>query len=91
MAVYYFDSSGLVKRYRSEIGSAWVMGLTAPASQHAIYVARITGVEVVSAITRAVKRSHCWGIFAMTWRINIRSLKSRWCSLSERGGAGAIA
>jgi predicted nucleic acid-binding protein len=56
MAIYYFDSSALVKRYRNETGSAWVMGLTAPASGNALYVARITGAEVVSAIVRAELR-----------------------------------
>ena len=52
MAAYFFDSSALVKRYISEIGSAWVMGITAPAAGNSIHLVRITGAEVVSAITR---------------------------------------
>lgn len=52
MDVYFFDSSGIVKRYVSERGTTWVIGVTAPATGNRIYVARITGVEVVSAITR---------------------------------------
>jgi predicted nucleic acid-binding protein len=48
----FFDSSAIVKRYVNEIGTAWVAGLTDPTSGNRIYVASITGVEVVSAITR---------------------------------------
>lgn len=52
MAVYFFDSSGVVKRYVSETGTAWVINLVDPTTDNRIYVSRITGVEVVSAITR---------------------------------------
>jgi predicted nucleic acid-binding protein len=50
--VYYFDSSGLAKRYVQESGTAWVQGLTHPRAGNLIYVARITGVEVCAAIAR---------------------------------------
>jgi hypothetical protein len=36
----------------NEIGSAWVDGLIDPAAGHSVRVASITGVEVLSAITR---------------------------------------
>jgi len=49
---FFFDSSGIVKRYVNEIGTLWVSGLVAPTAGNRIYVARITGVEVVSAVTR---------------------------------------
>src|SRR3990172_1500859 len=52
MAVYVVDSSALVKRYVRENGTAWVRGLTDPAARHTLYIAGITGVEVVSALTR---------------------------------------
>lgn len=52
MAVYYFDSSGIVKRYAEERGSQWVLSIVDPAVGHHIYLARIAGVEVVSALTR---------------------------------------
>lgn len=55
MAVYFFDSSAIVKRYNQEIGTAWVRALTAPATGNLIYLARITEVEVVSAISRQAK------------------------------------
>jgi uncharacterized protein len=51
---HYFDTSGLVKQYIAEIGTAWVTGIMDPAAGHLLYVARLTGVEVVSAITRRV-------------------------------------
>ena len=53
MVLYYFDSSALVKRYISERGTAWVLGITDPGAGNIIFVARITAVEVVSAIMRA--------------------------------------
>jgi predicted nucleic acid-binding protein len=52
MATYFFDSSALAKRYVTETGTAWVQALTDTAAGHGIYVARITLVELVSAITR---------------------------------------
>lgn len=55
MPVIFIDSSGVVKRYVQETGSAWVSGLfiTSPASE--VYVAAITRVEVVVALTRRVR------------------------------------
>lgn len=50
MAAYFFDSSAVVKRYVHEMGTAWVLSVTAPTAGHFIYIAHITGVEVVSAI-----------------------------------------
>ncbi len=52
MAVYFFDSSAIVKRYVNETGTTWVILVTDPTAGNRIHVARITGVEVVSAITR---------------------------------------
>ena len=56
MAVYVGDSSALVKRYVRERGTAWVRGLTDPAAGHTLSIAGITGVEVVSALTRQTRR-----------------------------------
>ena len=56
MAVYFFDSSAVVKRYVPETGSAWVQSITDPAAGNLLYVVRITGAEVVSAVTRRQKR-----------------------------------
>ena len=55
MADYFFDSSALAKRYISEAGSGWVINTTDLASANAIFVANITGVEVVSALSRRAR------------------------------------
>lgn len=52
MAVYFFDSSALVKRYVQETGTAWVLSLCDPMANTSLYVARIAGAEVVAAIAR---------------------------------------
>jgi uncharacterized protein len=49
---YFFDSSAIVKRYLSENGSDWVAAIADRTSSVRIYMAAITGVEVVAAITR---------------------------------------
>jgi predicted nucleic acid-binding protein len=49
---YFLDSSALLKRYLSEIGTAWVQSLTAKASGNILLISRITSVEIFSAIAR---------------------------------------
>lgn len=56
MAVYVWDSSALVKRYVWERGTTWVRGLTDPLAGHMLYIASITGVEVVAALTRQARQ-----------------------------------
>ena len=55
MAVYYLDSSALVKRYAQEIGTTWIREITAPAAGHDIYLARITGPEIIAALFGKVR------------------------------------
>ena len=52
MAVYFIDSSALVRRYVIETGTAFVTDITDPGASHHMYVARITGVEVIAALAR---------------------------------------
>ena len=52
MADYFLDTSALVKRHVTEVGSVWVQSLVRPKAGHTLYIARITAVEVTSAITR---------------------------------------
>jgi len=52
MAAYLFDASGIVKRYIHEPGTGWVRNLADPLASHEIFLARITMVEVTSAVTR---------------------------------------
>ena len=54
-AAYFVDSSGLVKRYVREIGTPWVRRLTRRSPSTVIYIARITMVEVTSAVARRHK------------------------------------
>jgi len=56
VAILFLDSSALVKRYVPENGSAWVQAMTASGNGNRLYVARITGAEVVAAITRRQRR-----------------------------------
>lgn len=55
MAIYFLDSSALVKRYVSEKGSNWICNLFDPSLGNQFFVAAIAGVEIVSAITRRAK------------------------------------
>src|SRR5438552_12395457 len=50
MSTLFFDSSALVKRYLTEMGSAWVAAQTNPGSNNVIVVAEITRVEVAAAL-----------------------------------------
>lgn len=52
MALYFFDSSALVKRYVEEVGTNWVQSITDPTASNTIFIAQITGVEIVAAVNR---------------------------------------
>jgi predicted nucleic acid-binding protein len=52
VAVYFFDSSAIVKRYVQEPGTGWVQALAHPRAGNLNYLAHITGVEVCAAISR---------------------------------------
>jgi len=52
MTTYYLDTSALSKRYVQETGTAWIRALVGPADGHTSLTARITMVEVYSALAR---------------------------------------
>ncbi len=52
---FYADSSVLVKRHISEVGSAWFRALADPAIGTTIITAQISIVEVISAFNRRVR------------------------------------
>ncbi len=52
VAVYFLDTSAVVKRYVQETGTAWIKALADPAAGDFLYVARITDVEMTAAIAR---------------------------------------
>ncbi len=64
MTTYYLDASALSKRYVQETGTAWVRALVAAATGHTVLTARITMVEIYSALARrkregSVSAVHC--------------------------------
>ena len=58
MAHDFLDTSALVKRHVIEAGSPRVKSLVHAKSAHTLYIARITAVEVYSAITRRQRGGH---------------------------------
>ena len=46
MALYFLDSSAIVKRYVSEAGHVWIASLCDPIQNHDIQIAQIALVEV---------------------------------------------
>lgn len=55
MPALFFDSSSLVKRFAKETGTNWVFSLVRPSAKNRLYLARITGVEVIAAITKRMR------------------------------------
>ena len=43
MAAFIFDAGGIVKRYPTEIGSAWVQRLIDPTAAHEALLTRLVG------------------------------------------------
>jgi len=52
IALYFFDSSALVKRYVHERGSVWVRDTTASPGGHLIHISLLTVAEIASAFAR---------------------------------------
>jgi predicted nucleic acid-binding protein len=52
VAAYFFDSSALVKRYVQETGTVWIRRLVRSGKPDLIFLARITEVEMTSAVAR---------------------------------------
>ena len=50
--VFFADTSALSKRYVIETGTSWLRAILDPATTCTVYIARITTVELVAAITR---------------------------------------
>lgn len=55
MDAFFLDSSGLVKRYSVEAGTAWLFGVVRPSANNSLYLARITGVEIISTLSRKIR------------------------------------
>src|SRR6266436_2218073 len=55
MAMYFLDSSAIVKRYFREPGHEWIEALHDPAQGHGLYIAQAALVEVVASICRKAR------------------------------------
>lgn len=58
MSVFFGDTSALAKRYVTETGSAWLTAAINPKIGSRVYIAQITIVKIVSAITRKERGGH---------------------------------
>src|SRR2546423_3109000 len=55
MAMYFLDSSAIVKRYFQEQGHNWIETLHDPNQRHVLYIAQTALVEVVASICRKAR------------------------------------
>ena len=55
MALYFLDSSAIVKRYFQEQGHDWIETLHDPHQKHIFYIAQAALVEVVASICRKAR------------------------------------
>ncbi len=55
MSALFFDSSSLVKRYAKEVSTNWVFSLVRTSANNLLYLTRITGVEVIAALTKRMR------------------------------------
>jgi predicted nucleic acid-binding protein len=58
VAVYYVDSSALVKRHVAEVGSTWMRQLTDPAASHDLFTVTLTAPELIAALARRTRGGH---------------------------------
>lgn len=71
MPMAYFDTSALVKRYVTEVGSVWVRHALARPQRQVIYTALLAQPEVLSALQRKVREGTLTATEAqhLTWRV----------------------
>jgi predicted nucleic acid-binding protein len=55
VAVYFCDSRAIVKGYVQKRGSPWMVTLLDAAAMNHLYLARIAGVEVITAMRRRAR------------------------------------
>jgi len=77
VSVYFLDSSAVVKRYVTETGTPWVKSIVNPRSGNHIHLARITGAEVVSALSR---RMHGGSITAAAGAVAVAEFRNHFAS-----------
>jgi uncharacterized protein len=72
MAAYFFDTSGIVKRYIKETGTPWVQAVADPGAGNVIFLAGISGVEVTSAIARRLRAGNLSAAEAASFLVQFR-------------------
>jgi uncharacterized protein len=58
MTTWFMDTSAIIKRYVTEIGSGWVTSLVQPTSLHIIVLSALTSVESFSTLARLQRSKH---------------------------------
>src|SRR5688500_17589268 len=58
MTAFYIDTSAIIKRYVSEVGTAWITALAPPSAGNIIIIARLTTVEGCSVLARLQRLKH---------------------------------
>jgi len=53
--VYFTDTSALAKRYVAETGTPWMQATLDVSTSCTVYIARITAVELIAALTRRAR------------------------------------
>lgn len=69
----FVDSSALVKRYVAESGTTWVRAELDPTAGSTVFIARVTAVEVIAAITRRERGASLASADANTARARLRA------------------
>lgn len=80
MAIYYLDSSALVKRYMMEQGSVWVRTLIDPTKGNRLYVVRLARPEIIATFFRKARGGQiavgaarrAAGAFRLDWKQQYR-------------------
>lgn len=57
MALYFLDSSAIVKRYVAEPGHVWIVDLCDPAQGHDVHIAQTALTEVVATLCRKAREA----------------------------------
>jgi predicted nucleic acid-binding protein len=72
MTAYYFDSSALIKRYVTEIGSRGILNLFQPDADHFFVTSRLTMTEIYSALNRRRREE---SVSIVDYQINAAAFK----------------
>ncbi len=74
---YFFDSSGLVKRYNKEKGTNFILQIFRPSAQNIIHIGQISRVEVTSALTRRLNQPKTFQTYKKAIKRFERDVKNR--------------